>query len=229
MTVLVFFGSTASDSHLAFADEAPRLYVFVNSTEKPRTLQKKLEDGLPGVSVTVFGRFRDFETAIEDSRPDAVLALQPVLTEIGMKPSLQGTFQSSPSESYALLSIGTAVTPSATANLTIGSVDILGRTKMKTFVGKLLGTRSPKVKLVTKVEDLLPLLQFEQADVVLLPERQTGLLTGRSELNLKVTILPTKVNLVAAASVTAKGQTVLAHVKTLERSVSLDMGVDSWQ
>lgn len=214
----------------ASADTGPVLYVFINSAEKPRTLQKKLETGMPGVVVTVFGRFRDFESAIEAARPDAVLALQPVLTELGMKPSLQGTYKSSPDEAYALVAVGKSVDAATAAQLTIGSVDILGRSMMKNFVGKVLGTTTaPKVKLVTKTEDLLPLLQFGQADVVLLPERQTALLTGRSELDLKVSILPNRVHLVAAAAVTPKGQSVLSLVKNLDTSVSADMGVDSWR
>lgn len=214
----------------ASADGNPLLYVFINSAEKPRALQKKLETGMPGVAVTVFGRFRDFESAIEAARPDAVLALQPVLTELGMKPSLQGMYKSSPDEAYALVAVGRSVDPASAANLTVGSVDILGRSMMKSFVGKVLGTTAaPKVKLVTKTEDLLPLLQFAQADVVLLPERQTTLITGRSELDLKVSILPKRVNLVAAAAVTSRGQSVLSMVKNLDASVSADMGVDSWR
>jgi len=36
------------------------LYVFYPSTIRPQTLQKKLTDELPGVSVMVFGRYIDF-------------------------------------------------------------------------------------------------------------------------------------------------------------------------
>jgi len=224
LSVTLYAPKTAS------ADGNPSLYVFVNSAQKPRTLQQNLESKMPGVTITVFGRFRDFETAIQSAQPDAVLALKPVLSELGMKATIQGLYKASPDEAYVLIAVGKTVDPKAAVDLNIGSVDILGRTTMKKFVGTVLGVGSaPKVKLVTKAEDLLPLLQFGQADAVLLPERQSDLITGRSELDLKSVKAPNRVNLVAAAAVTAKGDAILAMVKGLDASVSADMGVDSWQ
>jgi hypothetical protein len=60
-------------------------------------------------------------------------------------------------ERYALISVGQPVDPASVTS--VGAVDILGRQGMKEFVATLLGV-SPRIECVTKVEDLLPLLQL---------------------------------------------------------------------
>lgn len=232
----VFVGASSASTAVglsgatAQADEPSRLYVFINSGVKPHALQKELEDHMAGVSVTVFGRFRDFQTASIEETPDAVLATGPVLDELGFARSLQGFAGSSADEPYVLVAIGQALTPAAAAGFTIGSVDLLGRTKMRTFVAKLLNVdTSVKLKLVTKTEDLLPLLQFSAAQAVILPERERAAFIARSELDLRSTVLPTRVGLPAASAITIAGTKILTAIKGLDRSTMSQLGVESWR
>lgn len=206
----------------------PRLYVFVNSTEKPRAMQERLQAKMPRVAVTVFGRHRDFEDALTESPPDAVVALRPALEELGLTVSLQGVTDAHTEETYVLLSVDKAVRPEHAE--TVGSVDLLGRSRMKAFVTNVLKvSAAPKLKLVSKTEDLLPLLQFGVTDAVLLPQRHTQAVMLRSELRLVSTPLPTKVGLTAVAALSANGIAVVRIIESLDTETSVSMGAESWQ
>jgi hypothetical protein len=82
---------------------------------------------------------------------------------------------------------------------------------------------------VTKVEDLLPLLQMQRVDAILLPQRLFGDLKGASRLNLAQRELSTKVELPAVASVGAGGAQVLAAMGKLSANLSKSLGVDEWR
>jgi hypothetical protein len=212
----------------ALASRTLRLYVFVSSTDKPHALEERLQEALRGVEVTVFGRYRDFELALTEAPPDAVVSLRVVLDELGLPASLQGVTGARTDEPYVLLSVDHAVRPDDVQS--VGSVDLLGRSRMKTFVADVLGRgTAPKVKLVTKTEDLLPLLQFGVTEAVLLPQRHTASVLSRSELNLVSVLLPTKVGLVAASAVSTDGHTVMTIIKSLDMETSKALGAEAWQ
>src|SRR5690242_1533985 len=71
-------------------DVKPALYVYVHTVAKSSVLEKGLQDKLPALSVTVFGRFRDFEEAMTSRKPDGVVASQPLLTSLSVPVALQG-------------------------------------------------------------------------------------------------------------------------------------------
>ena len=137
----------------------------------PRKLQGYLSEAAPGVSFTVFGRQKDFVNTLKTQPPDAVIAHRPVIEGIGVQnePVLQGTLGGKDSQQYVLVSVDQGVDTANLAKLNVGAVDLLGRRKMSKFVAKLLGVPKVKVKRVTKLEDLLPLLQFSMADAVMVP------------------------------------------------------------
>src|ERR687883_1123499 len=74
----------------SFADGKPSLYVYVHTDAKSASLEKGLQQKLPALEVTVFGRFRDFEEAMTARRPDAVVAFQPLLASLNVPPALIG-------------------------------------------------------------------------------------------------------------------------------------------
>src|SRR5262245_52848719 len=151
----------------ARADTKPKLLVFVPTDIQSLALQKMLAEALPGTDVVAFGRFRDFENGLAQ-KPDAALTLTPVLKAKGLASSVVGSNNGSNVEPYVLVSAGKSV--EANKVTSVGAVDILGRQGMKDLVTELLGT-TPNIERVTKVEDLLALLQFGSVDAVLLPER----------------------------------------------------------
>jgi hypothetical protein len=179
--------------------------------------------------VTVFGRFRDFEEAMAARRPDAVVALQPLLTSLSVPVVLQGLRADHDWEPYVLLTNGSVEGP--LAGKVIGVVDLLGRSGTQEFVTKLLKTDDLKLKRVTKMEDLLPLLQFSAADGVLVPAAAVKSITERSRLTLHVRELPdAKVGLLAVGVLSARARDVMVkQVLTLDGDTNRTLGVERWR
>src|SRR5690606_3780576 len=97
-----------------------------------------------------------------------------------------------------------------------------------TFVSSLLGSQ-PKVVRVTKVEDLLPLLQMRRAEGIVLPARLQFALSAASRLTLAEYELSGGVGLPAVTAVTGAGNTIVTAMRSLPVSTSSLVGVDSWR
>jgi hypothetical protein len=203
----------------------PKLVVFAHVAIKQRAFQTLLQEALPGLSVTTVGRVADFDRALSDA-PDAVLALPLVLKAHGLSPKLRGQREGSSDEKYCL--VGADVAPNPGSVRTVGAVDLVGREGMNAFVHGLLGGE-PKVERVTKVEDLLPLLQMQRADAVLLPLRLFSDLKSTSSLNLAQRELANKVGIVAVAGVGEGGAQAVAEVGKLSGDAAKALGVESWK
>lgn len=204
---------------------APKLLVFLHVAVKQRAFQGELQAALPGIDVTAVGRIADFDRALQDG-PDAVLTLPVVLSARGLDPKLRGHHQGAIDESYAL--VGADTLPDATRVQSIGALDLLGREGTNAFVQQLLGAR-PKVERVTKVEDLLPLLQMQRVDAILLAGRLFAELRASSRLTLMAKELGKKVELPALANLTAGGAQVMSLVSRLPSRLSNAVGVDEWR
>jgi hypothetical protein len=208
----------------------PSVYVYLHTETKSSSLEKTLRQQLPGLEVTVFGRFRDFEEAIARHKPDAVLALQPMLATLSLPPALQGTRGDRDWEPYVLLSEEGAPDGGPAARV-VGVVDLLGRTGTQQLVIKLLGNATVELRRVTKLEDLLPLLQFSAAQAVLVPGSAAKSISERSRLRLRVHNLPeARVGLPALGLWSAdKRALILEQVQGLDASTLRMLGVDRWR
>jgi hypothetical protein len=175
--------------------------------------------------VTAVGRIADFDRALQEGQ-DAVLTLPVVLAARGLTPLLRGMHRGSTEERYALIAVD-AVPDPARIN-TVGALDLLGRDGTDAFVQGLVGAK-PKVERVTKVEDLLPLLQMQRVDAIVLAARLSAELKAASRLNLAERELATAVGLPAAAKTGAGAPAVLAALKRLPSGLSASLGVDEWR
>jgi hypothetical protein len=212
------------------ADPRPTLYVYVHTDSKSATLEKTLQERMPALTITVFGRFRDFEEAMTARRPDGVVALQPLLASQNLPVSLQGLRGDHEWEPYVLLSPGPAVDGALNGKV-IGVVDLLGRDGTQQFVTRLLKTNDLKLKRVTKMEDLLPLLQFSAADAVLVPAAAVKSVTERSRLPLKVREMPdARVGLPAMGVLNARVRDLMVRqVQGLDGDTNRTLGVEKWR
>jgi hypothetical protein len=206
------------------------VYVYVHTDTKSAALEKGLQDKMPALSVTVFGRFRDFEEAMAARRPDGVVALQPLLGSLGVPVVLQGQRGDHDWEPYVVLSTSAAVDGPLSGKV-IGVVDLLGRNGTQDFVTKLLKTSDLKLKRVTKMEDLLPLLQFSAADGVLVPAAAVKSVTERSRLSLRVREFPdAKVGLLAVGVLSPKSREVMVRqIQALDQDTNRTLGVERWR
>lgn len=205
--------------------EAQKLLVFLHVAVKQRAFQGELQSALAGIDVTAVGRIGDFDRALQE-HPDAVLTLPLVLTARGLGPSLRGRRQGAQDEVYSL--VGADAMPDPAKIQTVGALDLLGRDGTDSFVNRILGAR-PKVERVTKVEDLLPLLQMQRVDAIVLAARFVTELKKASRLNLIQRDLGTRVDLPAAANLGAGGPQILAAISRLPAQLSAAMGVDEWR
>lgn len=212
------------------SDPRPTLYVYVHTDTKSATLEKTLQERMPSLTITVFGRFRDFEEAMSSRRPDGVVALQPLLASQNVPVALQGHRGDHDWEPYVLLSNGAAL-EGALDGKVIGVVDLLGRDGTQQFVTKLLKTSDLKLKRVTKMEDLLALLQFSAADAVLVPAAAVKGVTERSRLPLKVRELPeARVGLPAVGVLNARARELMVkQVQGLDGDTNRTLGVEKWR
>jgi hypothetical protein len=202
-----------------------KLLVYLHVAVKQRAFQSLLGAGLPGVTTTAVGRLADFERGLQDS-PDAVLTLPAVLASQGLSPALRGLARGSNEERYSLVGAGAA--PDAGKVGSVGALDILGRDGTNRFVKRLVGQQA-RVERVTKIEDLLPLLQMQRVEAVLLPSRLVSDLRAASRLSLSDRELVVTVGLPAAASLGAGGAGVLSVISKMPRDVSKLLGVEEWR
>lgn len=205
-----------------------RVYVFAISNVRPHVLQKMLEQAMPGVTVDVFGRVGDFSRALEESPPDAAVALAPVLESLGHKPVVQGAHGGSPIEPCVILSEAD-IRPDQLSRIRIGCIDYVGRKKLPAFVAALLGVDSvAEVQRVTKIEDLLQLLQFDRADAILLPERFLPEIRELTKMSFKLT-RPAGVKMLRTAIAFPAGRhPVEQTIRGLSKGIIEHLGVDSW-
>lgn len=203
---------------------APKLLVFLHVSLKQRAFQGLLQNALPGIDVTAVGRISDFDRALSDA-PDAVLTLPMVLSAKNMHVQLQGQRAGSGEEKYALVAADSAPDPARVK--AVGALDVLGRDGTNLFVTRMLGVQA-KVERVTKVEDLLPLLQMQRVDAILIPQRLLLDVKSASRINLVPRELPTQVGLPAVASLGSAGPSITAGIARLPLALSQTMGVDAW-
>ena len=110
----------------------PALYVCLPTEVKSTVLEHALQTKLPALAVTVFGRFRDFEEALAAKRPDAVLALEPLLAHSTSRRRCAGSRTARSREARA--AVGGRAAAGDAGERTIGVVDFLGREETQTFV-----------------------------------------------------------------------------------------------
>lgn len=212
---------------LAVPTLADKIYVFYPSMAKPNVVQAALQAKLTGHEVTVFGRLADFTTMIGQTPPDVILAPKALADQFpAYKPFLRGATKGGASEEAILISTKPVVLGSL-ASVNLGVVGVLERPAMNGYVQGVVGS-VPKLKIVTKVEDLLPLLTFGSADAILVGAGQVDDIKGRSQASLQSTPVESgKIPLVVAA---AKGDAskVESALKTLGATEKKMLGVDAW-
>jgi hypothetical protein len=207
----------------------PVVHVFLQVDAKSGALEKMLQQQLPALGVTVFSRCRDLEDASATAKPDALVAITPVLEQRGKKSVLQGTRGGKDLEPYLLVSVG-KVLDDPLSGKTIGAVDVMGRDGTQAFVAGLVKANDIKVKRVAKTDDLLPLLEFSAADGILIPSSALARLTERTRLEIKSRDVPGgPVGLpgLAIFNEASKGAIIKAF-SAMDAATKRVLGIDAW-
>lgn len=210
---------------------AERLYVFYPSVMRTQIMQKKLTRALPGIEVRVFGRYKDFRAKTKSDSPDAILSKAPVIQQLGSYSiKRKGVRDNDTNEPYVLLSVGKRVNPAKMAGKTIGVFDILGRKGMKKFIGNYFRSK-PRLKRVSKMEDLLQLLTFNMVDAILIPKIYVAYFKEISKLDFIVTSVPKmRVDIIALA-IKKRGNAarIVRSFASMNDNTKTLLDIDNWE
>lgn len=210
---------------------AERLYVFYPSVMRTQLMQKQLSQALPGIEVRVFGRYRDFRAKTRADSPEAILSKEPVIKQLGSYSiKHQGVRDYDTDEPYVLLSVGKRVNPRNMGRTSIGMFDILGRRGMKKFIGHYFRPK-PRIKRVSKMEDLLQLLTFNMVDAILIPEIYVAYFEELSQLYFIKTRVPQmRVGIVAlAVNKRRNAPHILRSLTSSNDSLKKLLDIDRWE
>lgn len=235
MRIFLFLALQLTVMSVAFSQK-PKLYVFLPSNIRPYSMEKTFNAACDQLSIQVFGRSRDLRKSVDSLPPDAILTPSAVATSgvfNDFRKALSGSRGSSTEEDYVLVSVNQGVNLDEIPSLAIGAVDLLGRRQMQGFVSRHLGDRKPrKIEPVTKLEDLLTILQFQDVDAIFVPKYLVeSYYRKRSKMQLVITELPSKVPL-PVLSIKSDDPDKLAKLeaclKNMSSQVNLKLGVDKW-
>lgn len=210
------------------------LYVFYPTFEKPHSIKKNLEDKLPGMNIMVFERYRAFISKVKNQPPEAMI-IKTIMNDSpplsGYSAKLNGAVNNSPIEPFVLVSVDRKVDLNAVnENTTIGVIEFLDKPRMKKFILQFF-PREPKIKKVTKMKDLLPLLTYSMAQGIVIEKKYINHIKGKSELNFVITPLPESNTGILALAVKNDSDTlvqssIINNIRALSGS---PLGVDNWK
>jgi len=210
---------------------AETLYIFYPSTIRPVLMQQKMTESCPGIRIKVFGRFTDFETEVLADKPDAILTKYPVIQQIGgYSVALKGSRKGETEEAVILVSADEKIDLNTISSISIGMFDILGRDGMKKTAAGYFSVE-PKLRLVSKIEDMLQILTLNMVKAILIPENHFSYFKELSDMNFAVTPLPNVRTGIIALALKEGGSAVLS-VKALTEMDSKSMTmleVDKWE
>jgi hypothetical protein len=211
--------------------EAETLYVFYPSLISAASLQKELNEACPGIELMVFGRFKDFEDRVANDSPDAVLTKPPVIEQIGgYTVRFSGSRKGNTSESYIFLSVEKKIAAHNLSGNYIGIFDILGRKGMDAFISKFLSP-VPKLRRVSKMEDLLQLLTFNMVEAILIPEAYAEYYKKISKLNFVITPFPAMKSGILSLGVRQgkDAAQIISTLKSLNEQYMSLLEVEQWK
>ena len=162
----------------------PLLFIWAPPWIRESGVISVLRANLSGIEIRAFSRQESLLTAIRMNPPDAIMSLGNRLKPWSREPALEADFR--PRQDLHLVSIDAVIPKARWSTVTYGIVDYGDRTQSEAFVAHVLQLRrKPKLRRVSKVDDLLPLLQFKMADAVLVRTPAWRRLQRRTRLNLR--------------------------------------------
>ncbi len=224
---LFFFGI------LTAVSSQEKLYVFYPSTLHFQSMQDSMTNSIQGINITVFDRYDSFAAKMKSEPPDAVITKPELIEEqfsnyiVSLKGERNGTTEGK----YVLVSIEKPVPiESVNTETVIGVIDILGRAGMKSF-SKQYFPLEPKLKRVSKIEDLLPLLSFEFASGIMIENVFVDYFKSTSQLKFAITPLTGGKSGIIAFAIKKDGtaEKTLASLKKNDKKICDLFYIDQWK
>lgn len=170
-----------------FASANDDLVVFYPSVQSARERQDSISE--EGIANTVFAQYRDFEETIIKNNSQLIIAPYS-FTQFKKDYSPIGRFTINGENKiqYLLLSTSDKWTPQNLKEARIGVIEELNKNYYKEYLKLILNTEFKLTKMVTKPEDIFPLLVFKAVDVILLSATNYEELKKKYSVNVHIIV-----------------------------------------
>ncbi len=210
-----------------------KIYVFFPSNINPQLMQNTMTDLMKGVKVIVFGRYNEFISRTKAEPPDAIIAKTMLIKEQlnSFDILLNGERNGNTVESYVVLSTeGQFSADSVNSETVIGVLDIMGRTGMNSF-SQLFFPVQPKLKRVSKLEDLLSLFSFDMIAGIMVEDIFADYFKSTSQLQFKITPLKNANTGIIAFAVKkgSSAEKISLYLKNNEKKVCDLFSIEKWK
>ncbi|MCB9650875.1 MAG: PEGA domain-containing protein [Deltaproteobacteria bacterium] len=206
------------------AGSRPRLVAYVPG-KSASSVQSALRSSLPGIQVDVVARAADLKPG---TPADAILAPPSAASQAGLTTRLSAQGGGG---RYVLASFNPIPSKDALPALTVAVVGELDRKAMPERVRSILGTANPpRLRRVTKPEDLLSSLQLGLAQAFLVRAEDFPALKQRTRqtLNEQTYSGGGGVGLVVAYVDGGRGETVGSALRSMTGQGASELGVQAW-
>jgi len=219
-----------------WGQDKPKLFVYVPSTIRPAIFEKQLQKDCPDLRVTLYNHHRPLIKAVSRSVPAAIISLETVVSQQRFSMfdrALEGIRDGKDWEQYLLLSKRSGVLQLPV--IRVGVVAILNRKQMLATLTAMFDDRGALDYVpVTKVPDLLALLQVDQADGIMVrQEYAQTYFQNHTEMDLVSYVLP-KAKLGLPVMIISKEispktrKLIIDSIQGLDQEMNLKLRVDSW-
>jgi len=210
-----------------------KVYVFFPSSINSQSMQNAMDGLMKETSVTVFVRYNEFISKVNSEPPDAVITKTMLVQEqLGeYEILLNGERNGKTVENYVILSAGEQFNAdSVNSETVIGVLDVLGRTGMNSF-SKLFFPVQPKLKRVSKLEDLLSLLSFDLIAGIMVEDKFTDYFKSTSQMQFTITPLKNANTGIVSFAVKkgSKAEKTLNCLKNNDKKICDLFLIDKWK
>lgn len=212
---------------------AASLSVFYPTTVRAKVLQEHISAACKNVDITVFGHQRDFHALVSSTPTDAILAAPSVVQSFtDYRTVMRAHRDGLPEQNYFFVDINGDVSPIPLLGQRVGVVDLLGAKEMPRYISQLFNVPI-KVKRVTKLEDLLPLISFAAVDTIFVSQHALTFIQGKTAMSLNVAPSGKALGIASLAILSTRGsgvqQAIRECVGKFDRQLNEKFGVDEWK
>jgi len=210
-----------------------KIYVFFPSNINYQSMQNAMTGLMKETSITVFGRYNEFISKINSEPPDAIITKTMLIKEqLGdYEILLNGERNGKAIENYVILSAGEPFgADSVNSETVIGVLDVLGRNGMNSF-SKLFFPVQPKLKRVSKLEDLLSLLSFDLIAGIMVEDKFTEYFKTTSQIQFNITPLKNANTGIVAFAVKkgSKAEKTFIYLKNNDKKICDLFLIEKWK
>lgn len=205
-----------------------KLYIFLPGEHLAIHIESQLGEYFSGIQIRAFSTYKDFKTIIEKERPQGIITKREVVDHIkDFKVALHAQTKGSTNEPYYILSLGEPIQQGEVSNKTIGIMDFLGRSEMKSLTVNLIGAEPLKISGVKKLEDLLSLITLDMVQGIITSANDYNFIKRQSKLDFKEARCKNSFSIAVYAADSVNTE-ISERVKKMPKDLMIFLGFEGW-